>query len=162
MSGEQSQQSSATTASAEPAMTEEHRWGEPISAERQAELQAVLDAWNASGADHGGRPGPFAVGRLAAMLLTALAADHGNQAGPSAVRRLTGADVSWLAEQSGPSGLGQVPNLHLETLLSTPSVTIKSRATYQYRRAGHPTQRQGISTRTSRGHRLTPRRATGG
>ncbi len=34
-------------------------YGQPISAERQAELQNILDAWNAPDADHGARKGPF-------------------------------------------------------------------------------------------------------
>lgn len=65
-------------------------WGQPISAERQIELQAMLDAWNAPGTDHGNRKGPF-----------------------DGVR-LSGAGVSWLAEQSGRREHGEVPNLHLE------------------------------------------------
>jgi hypothetical protein len=28
-------------------------YGQPISADRQAELQGMLDTWNAPGADHG-------------------------------------------------------------------------------------------------------------
>ena len=76
----------------EPTSTPAHtdRWGDPISAERQAELQGLLDAWNAPGAYHGDRKGPF---------YDVL---------------LTGADASWLAERSGRDGYGQVPNLHLE------------------------------------------------
>ena len=35
-------------------------WGDPISAECQAELQGMLDAWDAPGADHGDKKGPFA------------------------------------------------------------------------------------------------------
>lgn len=66
------------------------RWGDPISEERQAELQRVLDAWDAPGADHGDQKGPFD--------------------GVS----LTGAEVCWLAERSGRDLFGEVPNLHLE------------------------------------------------
>lgn len=68
------------------------RWGDPISPKRQAELQSILDAWNASDANHGERRGPF----------------HHVQ--------LTGAEVCWLAEQSGRVGafVGPAPNLHLE------------------------------------------------
>jgi uncharacterized protein YjbI with pentapeptide repeats len=65
-------------------------YGQPISAERQAELQAILDAWNAPGADHGERRGPF----------------DGT--------RLGGAEVAWLASQSGRDEIERVPNLHLE------------------------------------------------
>jgi hypothetical protein len=76
------------------------RWGDPISAERQAELQAILDAWNAPGADHGARRGPF------------------DRAGVNdeegTLPRLSGADVRWLADQTGRSESGRVPNLHLE------------------------------------------------
>ncbi len=71
------------------------RWGDLISAERQAELQNILDAWNAPDADHGKRRGPF----------------DGIQ--------LSGADVAWLAEQSGRDENGGVPNLHLEGAILT-------------------------------------------
>jgi uncharacterized protein YjbI with pentapeptide repeats len=71
-------------------MTDEKRWGEPISPARQAELQEMLDAWHAPSADHGDRRSSF----------------HGVQ--------LTGADVGWLAEQSGRDATGRMPNLHLE------------------------------------------------
>jgi uncharacterized protein YjbI with pentapeptide repeats len=75
-------------------------YGQPISAERQAELQAILDAWNAPDADHGERRGPF---------------DATGKSFEEAPRpRLTGADVGWLADQSGRDVLGYVPNLHLE------------------------------------------------
>lgn len=68
---------------------------QPISAERQAELQGYLDRWQAE-TDHGDCKGPF---------------DNApDQEGVS----LTGADVSWLAEQSGRDAFGRVPNLHLE------------------------------------------------
>jgi hypothetical protein len=33
------------------------RWGDPVSAECQAGLQAILGAWSAAGADHGARRG---------------------------------------------------------------------------------------------------------
>jgi hypothetical protein len=72
------------------------RWGDPISAERQAELQGYLDRWAAE-TDHGERKGPFDA-----------------QQGTALGVRLTGADVSWLAEQSGRDEYGRVPNLHLE------------------------------------------------
>jgi uncharacterized protein YjbI with pentapeptide repeats len=65
------------------------KWGDPISPERQTELQGYLDRWQAE-TDHGERKGPF---------------DH---------VMLTGADAYWLAEQSGRDTVGKVPNLHLE------------------------------------------------
>jgi hypothetical protein len=66
-------------------------WGQPISEERQAELAAMQAAWDAPGADHGDRKGPF----------------HGV--------RLTGADTSWLAKRSGfGRDPDESPNLHLE------------------------------------------------
>jgi uncharacterized protein YjbI with pentapeptide repeats len=64
-------------------------WGQPISEERQRELQDFLDRWVVE-PDHGARKGPFESVRL------------------------TGADVCWLAQQAGPDTLGNVPNLHLE------------------------------------------------
>ncbi|MGO8951435.1 MAG: pentapeptide repeat-containing protein [Ktedonobacterales bacterium] len=66
-----------------------NRWGDPISAERRAELQGYLDRWEAV-TDHGARKGPFAEVEL------------------------TGADVHWLAEQSGPDENSHVANLHLQ------------------------------------------------
>src|SRR5690348_4550541 len=71
------------------------RWGDPISEERQSELQGYLDRWAAE-TDHGERKGPF------------------DRRPHSAGVSLTGADVSWLATQSGRNRLGRVPNLHLE------------------------------------------------
>jgi hypothetical protein len=65
------------------------KWGDPISPERQAELQGYLDRWQAE-TDHGKRKGPFA--------------------GVS----LTGAEASWLAEHSGRNKSGALINLHLE------------------------------------------------
>jgi hypothetical protein len=71
-----------------PAHTD--RWGDPISAERQDQLQAILDAWNTPGAKHGDKKGPF------------------DQMG------LVGADIYWLAERSGRNQSYGVPDLHLE------------------------------------------------
>ena len=65
------------------------KWGDPISKERQAELRAILDAWNAE-------------------------TEHGKRHGPFAGVRLTGADVGWLAEQSRREEYGGIPHLHLE------------------------------------------------
>src|SRR5262245_30555741 len=65
------------------------RWGDPISEERQAELQGYLDRWAAE-TYHGGRMGPF-VGIL-----------------------LTGADVLWLAKRSSSEDYVTESNLHLE------------------------------------------------
>jgi uncharacterized protein YjbI with pentapeptide repeats len=64
------------------------KWREPISEERWVELQRYLDWWQAE-TDHSGRRGPF----------------HS--------MALTGADICWLAEQSGRDEFGSVPNLHL-------------------------------------------------
>jgi flagellar motor protein MotB len=65
------------------------RWGDAISDARKAELQAILDAWNAPDADHGNRKGPF------------------DQVA------LSGADVFWLANQVRKGG-DDVPDLHSE------------------------------------------------
>jgi hypothetical protein len=59
-------------------------------------LQGYLDRWAAE-TDHGERKGPF-----------------DKQPGEMYGVALTGADVSWLVERSGFSGLTGVPNLHLE------------------------------------------------
>ena len=75
------------------------KWGDPISEERRAELQGMLDAWEAPEADHGERKGPF------------------DRRGLSDEERhrllLTGADVFWLAERVR-NNIGLVPDLHLE------------------------------------------------
>ena len=68
------------------------KWGDPISPERQAELQGYLDWWQAEN-DHGKRRGPF--DRV----------------------KLTGADANWLADQSEHDEHKAVPNLHLEGAL---------------------------------------------
>ena len=92
------QQSEATTTTAAPATTTSvcphpeavgMRWGDPISPERQAELQEYLDRWQDE-------------------------TDHGKRKGPFDVTELTGADAYWLAAQAGQDDLGGVPNLHLE------------------------------------------------
>jgi len=72
-----------------------NRWGDPISEERQAELQGYLDRWAAE-TDHSAQRGPFDGGL-----------------GKGSVR-LSGADVSWLAKRSGGDKNGRVPDLHLE------------------------------------------------
>jgi hypothetical protein len=75
------------------------RWGDPLSVERQAELQGHLDRWETE-TDHGDRKGPF-------------------DSGPGQTNSdlwLTGADVSWLAARGGRDEYGRVPNLHLEIL----------------------------------------------
>jgi len=74
------------------------RWGDPISEERQAELQSYLDRWEAKtdhDEDRGKWRGPF------------------SRAADGTRLRLTGADVFWLAEQVIDSN-EFVPNLHLE------------------------------------------------
>jgi hypothetical protein len=87
MSEQQSKPITTTVTAAATSLRD--AWGEPISAQRQAELQGYLDQWQAE-TDHGERKGPF----------------------NSIV--LTGADVSWLIEQSGRNKYLYVPNLHLE------------------------------------------------
>jgi uncharacterized protein YjbI with pentapeptide repeats len=64
--------------------TPQDRWGDVISDARKAELQAILDVWNAPDADHGDRTGPFDV--------------RGQALEERKPRILTGADVFWLAE----------------------------------------------------------------
>jgi hypothetical protein len=73
--------------------------GDPISAERQSELQGYLDRWAAE-TEHEERKGPFDGGPDAAGV------------------HLTGADVPWLAEQSGGALSDILPylHIHLETL----------------------------------------------
>lgn len=62
------------------------RYGDPISAARQAELRAVLDGWKVPGANHGTRRGPF---------------DRtGLDVEAQADLTISGADVCWLAEQA--------------------------------------------------------------
>lgn len=65
------------------------RWGDPIDEELQLDLQNYLDQW----ADE---------------------SDHGNRVGPFHKVTLSGADVFWLAAQSGRDALGFLPTLHLE------------------------------------------------
>lgn len=72
------------------------RWGDPISEERQAELQGYIDRWKAE-ANHRERKGPF--DKLPRQEIGVV---------------LTGAEMSWLAEQSVPDKFGLVRNLHLE------------------------------------------------
>jgi hypothetical protein len=74
----------------------EPKWGDPIGEERQRELQALLDAWNAPGADHGALKGPFDGGPK-------------HDGVP-----LNGADVFWLADQVMRDGYFAVRDLHLE------------------------------------------------
>lgn len=56
--GQQGQTAQIVQAEAQSAETTGNGWGDSISAERQAELQAVLDQWAAE-QDHGERRGPF-------------------------------------------------------------------------------------------------------
>ncbi|HEX4621882.1 MAG TPA: pentapeptide repeat-containing protein [Myxococcaceae bacterium] len=73
------------------------QWGDPISLERQAELQRRLDAW-ATEQDHGARRGPFSGGMQNSGRIS-----------------LTGADVFWLTERvRREAGTFTVPGLHLE------------------------------------------------
>jgi len=64
------------------------RWGDPISEERQVELQGYLTRWAAE-TEHGRRKGPF----------------HGV--------RLTGADVSSLADRARPPHVAIEPTSHM-------------------------------------------------
>ena len=66
-------------------------WGQPISEERQRELQSYLGKW-------------------------AAATDHGERKGPFARVQLTGTNMSWLAEQSELDEFGRASNLHLRRL----------------------------------------------
>ncbi len=72
------------------------RWGDPISEERQVELQGYLDRWAAE-ADHRARIGPFD------KLMP------GDVFGVS----LTGADAFWLANQTRDVS-GHAPSLRLD------------------------------------------------
>jgi hypothetical protein len=74
------------------------RWGDPISEERQAELQAILDAWDAE-SDHGKHTGPFDW--------------RGFNSLERRRRVLSGADAYWLAEHVR-NKFGEVSDLHLE------------------------------------------------
>jgi uncharacterized protein YjbI with pentapeptide repeats len=62
-------------------------WGDDISEERKAMLEAELQAWEQE-VDHKGRKGPFDAGREPII------------GGPLNRERLTGADVFWLAARS--------------------------------------------------------------
>jgi uncharacterized protein YjbI with pentapeptide repeats len=75
------------------------RWGDPISEERQAELQGYLDRWEAE-KDHGERRGPFSRWGLSGEERERL--------------QLTGADVYWLAGRSERNEFDGMSNLHLE------------------------------------------------
>jgi len=102
MSDQQSQTATAVQAATTSACPHPEavgqRWGDPISEERQQELQGYLDHWEAE-TDHGERKGPF------------------HRAGRTEEEErlmLSGADARWLMEQSGLVGVLEVPNLHLE------------------------------------------------
>jgi hypothetical protein len=72
------------------------RWGDPISDARKEELRRLFKqqkTWSAISE-----------------------AERGEQASHFHGVHLTGADVAWLAEQSGRNAWGLVLNLHLETL----------------------------------------------
>ncbi len=99
MSHEQGQRVQVAQAEAQPTETTGDRWGDPISEQRQAELQGYLDRWAAE-TDHGERAGPFEFAGLSYDEWECL--------------KLTGADVFWLAEQSGRNEYGWMLNLHLE------------------------------------------------
>jgi uncharacterized protein YjbI with pentapeptide repeats len=93
MSDEHMQQLSALTPPQKPAMTDEHRWGEPIPPERQAALDGYLQRWAAEEPAAGGK-------------------SHGEWAGPFALPDkihsgvpLTGSDVFYLATRALAGGL---------------------------------------------------------
>jgi hypothetical protein len=87
MSEQQSEPTTTTVPATESIPSD--TWGQPISVERQVELQGYLDRWEAE-------------------------TEHGNRRGPFDSVKLGRADVYWLAEQSGRDEEGRVPNLHLE------------------------------------------------
>jgi len=90
MSDEQTSEQPVTTQVAtQEKQAPSDAWGQPISEERQVELQGYLVRWQAE-------------------------KNHGVGKGPFDQVPLTGADVYWLAEQSGRDELGTVSNLHLE------------------------------------------------
>ncbi len=124
MSEQQSQQATtvvkATTTSACPhPEAVGKRWGDRISAQRQAELQAFLDRWEHE-EDHGQRRGPFDVTWRDPYILDISLGDFEDddaveRSNPEFYKgRLTGADIYWLARQSRYRLMGGVPNLHLE------------------------------------------------
>jgi uncharacterized protein YjbI with pentapeptide repeats len=77
-------------------MSDAQRYSDPLSPERQAELQALLDAWAAPAAE--GAEG----------------AEPARRASPFTGMRLTGADVAWLAQPHRNPKNSTVPGLHLE------------------------------------------------
>jgi uncharacterized protein YjbI with pentapeptide repeats len=74
-------------------------WGDDISEDRRRELDKILAVWDTE-TEHYGRLGPFDVRDLR---------DDEQER-----FRLSGADVFYLANQSGRDASGAVPNLHLE------------------------------------------------
>lgn len=82
------------------------KWGDPISPERQAELQRRLDAWAAE-QDHGEHKGPFHI----------TLADTLADLSSSLRMGLTGADVYWLAAQMRRVESLAASDLHLEGAL---------------------------------------------
>jgi hypothetical protein len=90
MSDEQtSGQSAATQLAADVAKLLNNGWRQPITEERQAELQGYLDRWEAE-------------------------TDHGKRKGPYDGVKLSGADTYWMAEQSQRDISYELPNFHLE------------------------------------------------
>jgi Pentapeptide repeats (8 copies) len=82
-----SEQQTTTSACPHPEAVGQ-RWGDPISEQRQAELQGYLDRWAAE-------------------------TDHGERRGPFDEAQLTGAEVFWLAGRVR-TAYGSVPELRLE------------------------------------------------
>ena len=100
MSDEQRQHEQQVQAAQTQPKKPKAAWGDPISEDRQQELLGMLTAWDAPNANHGERKGPF---------------DRSGLTFEEQQRvQLTGADVSWLAEQSGCDQDGLMLNLHLE------------------------------------------------
>jgi hypothetical protein len=78
-------------------------WGDNISKKRQRELDGYLAAWNAQGADHGGRNSPF-----------------DRSAGEYLDLTLTGADVFYLAACAAVGTTVEYPSFAVEDEDSAP------------------------------------------
>ena len=121
-------------------MSDAQRYGDPLSPERQAELQARLDTWAAaeaasanvivsgdspeaappaegtatSEASASEAPASEAEAEPASAPVAASAEPARRPASPFAGMRLTGADVAWLADLDRNPKNRTAPNLHLE------------------------------------------------
>ena len=83
-----------------PQATSPDAWGQPITAERESELEAILADWDPSALNQLNRKSAFDA--------------FGRSVEEQRRFRLTGADVFWLAQRHRPDQLGRVPDLHLE------------------------------------------------